>query len=210
MSKCYLAVVERTRYRYKILMPSPLDIFIPNPDVRERFSTSIRAPSDVVFRVASEFDMQSPLIVRMIIWLREKLLGGKRRERPTSKLIAEMRGYGWACLAERSGELFVAGAVCQPWRADVVFTPVLPEFYLDYCEPGQVKIAWTLEVENIGPEETKFSTETRAVATDDISKRKFLRYWRWARLGIVTIRLVMLPAIRRDAELQWSRQLPAR
>jgi hypothetical protein len=42
------------------------------------------------------------------------------------------------------------------------------------------------------------------VATDAPSRRRFMRYWRWARFGIVAIRLFMLPAVRREAELQWA------
>ena len=186
-------------------MTTALDNFIPNPDMCERFSTTVRAPADVVFWVASEFDMQSPTIVKSILWLRAKLLGSKRRKRKTKKLIPEMLDSGWACLAERSGELFVAGAVCEPWQADVVFIPLLPERFEAYSEPGKVKIAWTLESENIGAEMTRFSTETRAVATDEAARKLFRRYWRWARFGIVTIRLVLLPAIRRAAEREWRK-----
>jgi hypothetical protein len=31
-----------------------------------------------------------------------------------------------------------------------------------------------------------------------------LRYWRWARFGIIAIRLLLLPAIRREAERRWA------
>jgi hypothetical protein len=30
-----------------------------------------------------------------------------------------------------------------------------------------------------------------------------MRYWRWARFGIIAIRLFMLPAVRREAERRW-------
>ena len=77
-------------------------------------------------------------------------------------------------------------------------------------DPDRVKIAWTLEVEPLGPDSARLSTETRAVATDADARRKFLRYWRWARFGIVAIRLLMLPAIRRQAEARHSRDLNRR
>lgn len=188
---------------------SQLDDFIPKPDICERFSTVIRAPANDVFRVASDFDMQSPIIVRIILWLRAKMLGSKPRNRPANRMIEEMRQLGWGCLRELPDELFVAGAVCQPWDADVVFTPLPPDGFLDFAEPGKVKIAWTLEADAIGACETHFSTETRAVATDEVARIRFLKYWRWARFGIITIRLVMLPAIKRAAEREWRRQLHA-
>jgi hypothetical protein len=68
-----------------------------------------------------------------------------------------------------------------------------------------VKIAWTLEAEPLEPALTRFSHETRAVATDGEARTKFRQYWRWARFGIVSIRLLLLPAIRRAAERRWER-----
>jgi hypothetical protein len=79
-----------------------------------------------------------------------------------------------------------------------------PEAFAAYVEPDQVKIAWTLEVEWLGPARTRFIHETRAVATDDEARRRFLRYWRWARFGIVTIRYLMMLAVRRLAEARWA------
>jgi hypothetical protein len=59
-------------------------------------------------------------------------------------------------------------------------------------------------VEWLGPARTRFVHETRVVATDDEARRRFLRYWRWARFGIVTIRYLMMPAVRRRAEARWA------
>jgi hypothetical protein len=42
------------------------------------------------------------------------------------------------------------------------------------------------------------------VATDEPARTAFRRYWRWARFGIIAIRLLLLPAVRRAAEQQWS------
>jgi len=76
--------------------------------------------------------------------------------------------------------------------------------FASYAEPGVVKIAWTLESEPLGPTLTSLTSETRAVATDAAARMDFLRYWRWARFGIVGIRRLLLPAIRRSAEQRWS------
>ena len=47
---------------------------------------------------------------------------------------------------------------------------------------------------------TRFATETRAAATDEASRAKFRRYWRFAGPGILLIRKLLLPAVRREAE----------
>ena len=113
---------------------------------------------------------------------------------------------GWGLLQNEPGRLFIAGAACQPWLADVVFRPIPSASFAAYQEPGQVKIAWTLEVEPVTPESARLATETRAMATDQSARRRFRRYWRWARFGILPIRWLMLPAIRRRAESAWREQ----
>ncbi|MGB2816623.1 MAG: hypothetical protein WBA53_15770 [Burkholderiaceae bacterium] len=181
---------------------SLLDRFIPHPDIRERFETTIRAPAPVVMQVAANFDMQSIAAVRWIIRLRERLLGTCATARRPQGILEETRRLGWGVLQEQPGRFVVCGAKCQPWLGDVKFTAVPPQDFAAYAEPDQVKIAWTLEAREIAPEVTRFAQETRAVATDAASRRKFMRYWRWARFGIVAIRLFMLPAVRREAQRQ--------
>jgi hypothetical protein len=61
--------------------------------------------------------------------------------------IEEMQGLGWQCLLDRPDSLFVAGAV--------------------FHEAGLVKIAWTLEVEPLGPSRCRLSSETREVKPGD-------------------------------------------
>ena len=183
----------------------PLERFIPHPDMRERFETTIRAPADLVMDVAGQLDMQSLPAVKLILRLREWGMRATRAvPRKPQGILEETRALGWGLLAEQPGRFIVCGATCQPWLADVVFSAVAPDQFLAYAQPGQVKIAWTLEAAEIGPGLTRFGQETRAVATDEQSRIRFRRYWRWARFGIIAIRLLMLPAIRRAAERRWA------
>jgi hypothetical protein len=87
----------------------------------------------------------------------------------------------------------------------VVFTPIPPDRFRNFSEPAQVKIAWTLEASSKDGVLTELATETRAIATDAETRDRFLRYWQWARVGIVLIRWLLLGAIRRRAETQWRR-----
>ncbi len=186
------------------LGPGPVDRFIPNPDVRERHETIVRAPAALVFETARNFDLGSVPLVRAIFWLRAAVLGAKKSATDWSRgFVDEALGMGWGLLAEEKGRLFVAGAQCQPWRADVVFTPIPPEGFAAFAQPDRVKIAWTLEAEPIDAALTRLSTETRAVATDAAARTRFLRYWRVFGVGIVGIRLMLLQAIRREAERRW-------
>jgi hypothetical protein len=184
----------------RVSVSSPLDPFIPIPDARERHAVMVRAPAALVYQVARAFDVQSLWGVRAIFGLRGRLMGSAPSRRTPRGFIDEMIALGWGCLVERPGEVFIAGAVCQPWLADVVFRAMPAERFPSFAEPDLVKIAWTIEAHASGPALTQLASETRAVATDAQARKRFLRYWRWARFGIIPIRWLLLPAIRRAAE----------
>jgi hypothetical protein len=182
---------------------TPLDEFIPVPDVRERYAIEVAAPPEVVFQVAEQFDFQSVRLVRAIFTLRATLMRVRVPPRQPRGFLAEMEALGWGCLVKRPGELFIGGAACQPWEPEVKFRPISAADFAAFAQPNQVKIAWTLEARTLGPGRTRLATETRAVATDAQARRRFRRYWRWARFGIIPIRWLLLPAIRKQAERQW-------
>ena len=177
-------------------MTALLDQFIPHPDIRERHEIVIDAPALRVMETARGFDIQSLRTVRAIFWLRAKVLGARAVARRPQGLIADMLALGWGRLAEQPGRYFVAGAVCEPWNAEVVFRPVPATEFASFAEGDAVKIAWTLEAEPISDARTRFSTETRVAATSDLARAKFRRYWRIFGLGIVLIRLLLLRAVR--------------
>ena len=183
---------------------SALDRFVPEPEITERFETTVRAPADLVMDVAAHFDMQSLRVVKSIFWLREKLMrASPSGHRKPQGILEETKSLGWGVLAEQAGRLVVCGATCQPWLPRVKFSALAPDEFVTYAEPDHMKIAWTLETEEIGPAITRFAQETRAVSTDQQARIKFRRYWRWARFGIITIRLLMMPAVRRASERRY-------
>lgn len=184
--------------------PLTLEAFIPQPDVRERFSVLVEAPAALVLDTACHLDLQALPLVRAIFRLREILMRASvANARQARGILAETLSLGWGLLL-RDDHLVIVGARCQPWRGDVIFTAIPPDEFAAYAGPEQVKIAWTLEVEAIGPARTRFRHETRVVATDQAARRRFRRYWRWARFGIIGIRYVMMPAVRREAEARWT------
>jgi hypothetical protein len=184
-----------------------LDRFLPDYDVREQHSIAIRAPARLVFETARRFDLRSLGPVDAIFRARAWLLGSSRQAPPGRGLIEETQSMGWGVLEDVEGRLYCSGAVCQPWLADVVFQPVPPAEFRVYANPDRVKIAWTLEALPLGgnPERTRLSTETRVAATDAGARRKFLRYWRCVRPGVVLIRIFLLRGVRRSAERAWRR-----
>ncbi len=180
-----------------------LDQFIAKPDMCERHRTLVRAPADLVLEVARNFDLQSVPLVHAIFWLRNKLL--RATKPPPARgmgLVALTQSIGWGVLVDEPGA-YVSGAACQPWVADVVFSAIPVEQFATYSEPDRVKIVWSIEAESIEPVLTRLCSETRVVATDENARAKFRRYWRVFGVGIVMVRWLALPAMRRRAERQW-------
>jgi hypothetical protein len=184
---------------------APIDRFIPEFDVRERHEIVVHAPSALVLDVARTFDLRSVPAVRAIFWLRSKLLGAKESALPDDRrgLVAETLGMGWGVLLDEPGRIFIAGAACRPWHADVVFTPIPPEQFAAYHEPDKVKIVWTLEAMPVASDTTQLATETRVRAIDISARAKFRRYWWMFGVGILVIRWLLLRAVRREAERRW-------
>ena len=186
-------------------MTSPLDAFIPAPDIDERHEAIVRAPANVVFDVAEHFDMMTIPLVRWIFNTRARVMRAEAPHFVGSKgLIADMRGIGWGVLAHRSGHEWVMGAVAKPWQpGNVVFRAIEPDRYARFDEPGFVKIAWTIEAEPLEGGRSRLRTQTRVVATDAEARGLFRRYWRVFSVGIVLIRRLVVGEIRRQAERRY-------
>jgi hypothetical protein len=184
-----------------------IERFAPEALVREKHEILVRAPAEVVLDVAETFDLLSLRAVFAIFWLRAKMLGARPPRRGDLKgLVAATSEMGWRELGRRPGREVVMGAAVQPWLPEPVFKPVPPDLFLSYAEPEHVKIVWTLEAEPVDASRTRFRTETRVQPTDEPARKRFRRYWRFAGYGIVLIRYLLLPAVRREAERRAGRR----
>ena len=69
-----------------------------------------------------------------------------------------------------------------------------------FDDPDYVKIVWSLRAERLGDNESMFRTETRAVATDDVARMTFRRYWALVSPGVALIRRMSLRPLKAEAE----------
>jgi hypothetical protein len=182
-----------------------IERFIPAPDMRLAQEIIVHAPAALVFDVAKRFQMDSIAAVRAIFWLRARLLGA-RYEQMHKGLVEAMLGMGWVMLADTPDRELVMGSVTQPWVGEVHFRAIDAGSWAAFAEPGFVKIAWTLESEPIGPELTRFRTETRAQATDESAQEKFRAYRRKFGIGMLMIRWLTLPAMKKAVERLYQAQ----
>jgi hypothetical protein len=180
-----------------------LDRFLANPEVDEYHQIKVGAPAAITLAAAKETDLQGGPIAGAIFWLRAIPAlprGEPLRPERSRGIVAETLGLGWGVLAEVPDREIVIGAYTQPWHEQVTFQPLPPEEFAGFNQPGYVKIAWTLGVEPLGPNQSLLVTRTRAVATDPESRKRFRRYWAPMSAGIILIRYAGLPRMRNEAE----------
>ena len=82
-------------------------------------------------------------------------------------------------------------------NAPIVFGD--PEEFVNFAEPGNAKLVARLDAIDLGNGTTRIETETLAAGTDQLSNRKFGRYWALIRLPSGLIRRSWLSAIDRRA-----------
>ena len=201
-----LIVMERRWSLPERGVASPASRFIPAPHVRERHAIVVRAPAAIVFDTAAHVDPQAIPLVRAVFRLRAALMRDTPAPRKARGLVAETLALGWGVLEYEHEQTLVMGASARPWMKNVTFDPIPPERFTEFRDPDLVKIVWTLEVEPLGPELTRFSTETRVEATDGRARRRFRWYWLAFGPGIVLIRALMVRQVRREAERRYARQ----
>jgi hypothetical protein len=204
----YAAYVGVAWYRYGQVAPAGLDErdplldrFMPDYDVAERHHVYVMAPPDITLSAAADTDLEQSPVVRAIFRARELVLGSNTDAvtRPRG-LLAQLTSLGWGILAETPGREIVAGAVTQPWLANVVFRALPPDEFRAFQEPGYVKIVWTLRADPAGASESIFRTETRVTTTDRTARARFRWYWARFSPGVVLIRRVMLRRLKKEAE----------
>jgi hypothetical protein len=187
-----------------------LDKFMPLYEVAGRHRIYVDAPAAVTLSAAAEVHLESNPVVRTIFKGREWILGSSPQNVVRPRGILELtKSLGWGVLAEAPGREIVMGCATKPWEPNPVFRTLPPDQFVEFQEPGYVKIAWTLRADPLRNGASIFRTETRAIATDSTARRKFRRYWSLLSPGIILIRAAMLPAVKRAAERRSRREAAA-
>jgi len=112
-----------------------------------------------------------------------------------------MLAGGFAFLAEDPNREVVLGVVGQMWKpAGGLVTVRDAAELIAFNRPGCVKVAMNMRLEARG-RSTWLSTETRVLAVDARSRRRFALYWLLIRGGSGAIRRAWLRAVARRAKL---------
>jgi len=180
-----------------------LDACLPRYDFSESHERRVgAAPADVdsAISVISPSDMP---LARALMALRSLPTRLTRRafiaHPPDQPFIDQFVDAGFAVLGHRRGRELAIGGIAQPWRlrGETVRFRDADEF-VRFDAPGFVKIATDFRtLERDGG--TLLVTDTRVLATDPSSRRRFARYWWLIRAGSGAIRRSILRAAARRA-----------
>ena len=145
-----------------------LDAYLPEYDLKARYSIETVAPPEVVYPIARNLDLSRS-------WLTRSLLAARGLGRHTR--LGDLEGIGFTLLTEEPPNGFVHGVIGRFWRLSGELVDFDRESFTDFDRSGFAKAAWSFEI--IATETgAGLSTETRVLCLDESSRRSFLRYWR--------------------------------
>jgi biotin transport system substrate-specific component len=178
-----------------------LDVFLPQSDVRRRYEIQIAASPDAVWTTLRNADFSRPWVIRWLLSLR-----GLGRRRPGPLTLDAFEQARFAILEEVEPSHIVLGLSGQFWRPTGRLQAIDRESFLTGAPEGFARAAWSFELRPEGEASTSLATETRVLASDDRSRRSFLRYWRLVGPFSGVMRRAMLRQV--EAEATSSRREP--
>jgi hypothetical protein len=185
----------------KVQPTTALDRFMPDAEIIDRHCIGVNAPTDITYETCCAFDVAGSRVAQVLFDTRAYALGSKpyHPDLPPH-LVEQMKALGWVVLEETPGHEIVFGIASKPWLADGGFRALSASEFATFHEPGWVKIIFNFTVESAARCCSLLATETRAIATDGESRRRFRGYWSLVAPGVKLIRRTALHAIKTKAE----------
>ncbi|NEK60023.1 hypothetical protein GCU56_19390 [Geodermatophilus sabuli] len=178
-----------------------LDDVLPNSHHVTRQSRWVDAPPEAVWDALHEVKLSGlPVTVALgaVRFLPVLLSGkglGRLRDRPFLEALPV------PVLASSAPESVVFGGVLQAWRLGGGEQPPAldAEDLQRWIRPGWVKAVMDFRLTPVRGG-TELSSETRVLATDPTTRRRFALYWRFVQPGSTAIRWEVLTAVQVRAE----------
>ena len=169
-----------------------LDEYLANFDRRTRHHTEIDASPAKVWPLVRRLDLSRSPIIRV-------LFAARGMGRPGG--LADLDDMGFTVIQEDPPRELVLGLIGQFWKPSGRLRRVEADEFVSFSEPGYVKTIWGFSLTGVASGRTLLETETRILCTDDVSRRRFGRYWRFIRPFSGLVRRETLRLIRKQAEL---------
>ena len=180
-----------------------IDDFLPRYDAAEKHAITLNASAQQVYAAVRELDMSRALLIRGLFFLRRLpvlFASSKKSLHPLGLNLAELLRSGFVLLEEKPVEELVLGLAGKFWTATGGIQKIQAQQFRDFATPGYAKAAWNFSLHPQSNGAIKLTTETRVLCTDALSRKRFLRYWRFIQPFSGLIRMAALRAIKRTVE----------
>jgi hypothetical protein len=163
---------------------SLIDEFMPRSRLRQVDHLAVASDPARTFAAVRGIDLYQVNFARWLFALRlvpEQVMAFLRKREPPLRRTAHIDqitapGSGFHLLAENDHEI-VIGAIGRFWHPAIPFVDITPDTFRRFHQPGWGKLTWALSVAPRG-NGSWITVDVRVDATDDVSWKKFTRYWR--------------------------------
>ena len=169
-----------------------IDEFLSEYDFVETHGISIHAAAADIYRAANEVDFSESFIIRLLLRLR-----GLTTENVT---LSSLKRSRFEILGATPDREILLGLVGRFWMPKGDMKSIDAESFKTFDTPGYAKAVWNFSLRPDGAD-SRLTTETRVKCTDSDSRWRFGIYWTIVRPFSGLIRMEMLKAIKRRAEL---------
>jgi hypothetical protein len=119
---------------------------------------------------------------------------------PEAMRLADLTTHGeWVRLGDDPPHEIAFGAIGQFWGGRTAWEEIDARDFAAFARPGFAKISCNLSLRPYGRARTLVSYEARTLATDEHSRRAFLRYWRAVSPGVGVVMRSLLRVVAREA-----------
>lgn len=193
-----------------------LDTVMPIYDATRIERRTVAMPPSALYDAAMRADFLDPIrrspVVRVVVGTREvfeKIVSFVRsRPRPAVAepehlRLTDLGNRGeWVILDREPAQEVVFGAIGRFWSGETVWETIDADDFITFDRPGFAKIACHLAMAPDADGRVVLSYEARTLATDDASRRSFLRYWRVVSPFVGSMMRTMLRFIEREAHAE--------
>jgi len=186
-----------------------LDVFVPESQFSEFHERIVRATPDRIQAAIRSLPAEEIRLFKLLTWIRNPSRpwdgqGESILNPPSRRPILDVAlSSGFILLADEPREIVFGALVVRPPGARLAALKDPTEAGRQFAAlsgPGYAKAATSFRIED-GPDGScRLTTETRIVATDPRTARRFATYWRFILPGSSLLRVTWLDAIRKRSE----------
>lgn len=158
----------------------------------EKHSVRIKCPPEHVWPIVDQLDFSDSWIIRVLFALRGLS--------PGMMNVAGLQRNLFLRLEQKEGKEIIIGLIGRFWRPSGNLQQFEQQSFIPFNSPGFAKATLSFSLTPGSNGTTLLETETRIFCTDEVSHKKFLRYWFFIRPFSGIIRKEILKSVKRKSE----------